>query len=177
MGFVFWGLMNLGVYGLSLVMHKENFDYHFAYKGQGKFLQPLKSMMAAESLNNVIWTAPSLIVGGLYLQSQLGPLVTLKLFGLSLFASYAATCALGPATVNSRLSIRNYLPMRFDSIDSDKGRMVGADLMAGTCLYMCLFSGGWYMAGLAFAALDVAYYGPMGVAMPTAAAISTLTLL
>ena len=67
MGFVFWGFCNLGVYGLSHVMHKENFDYHFAYTGNGKLMQPFKSMMAAESFANVAWTAPSLIVGGFYL--------------------------------------------------------------------------------------------------------------
>ena len=37
-GFVFWGLCNIGVYGLSLVMEKENWDYHFMYRGNGKFL-------------------------------------------------------------------------------------------------------------------------------------------
>ena len=29
MGFVFWGICNVGVYGLSKVMTKESFDYHF----------------------------------------------------------------------------------------------------------------------------------------------------
>ena len=67
MGFVFWGVANLGVYGLSKVMQKENFDYNFAYTGSGKATQPLKSLMAAESIKNVVWTAPSLILGGFYL--------------------------------------------------------------------------------------------------------------
>ena len=68
MGFVIWGLCNLGVYGLSLVMQKENFDYHFAYTGNGKFMQPLKSMMAAELFFNVAWTSGCFIGGGFYLQ-------------------------------------------------------------------------------------------------------------
>ena len=67
MGFVFWGLANLGVFGLSMFMHKETFDYHFAYNGNGKFLQPFKSMMASEKFGNIVWTAPSLIGGGFYL--------------------------------------------------------------------------------------------------------------
>ena len=67
MGFVFWGVLNLGVYGLSMVMHKENFDYHFAYTGNGKFLQPFKAMMAGEDFANVSWTSASLIGGGFYL--------------------------------------------------------------------------------------------------------------
>ena len=71
-GFVAFGLANLGGFGLSLVMDKQNFDYHFAYKGQGKLLQPLKSMIAAESITNVGWTAPSLILGGAFLQRACG---------------------------------------------------------------------------------------------------------
>ena len=101
MGFVFWGLCNAGVYGLSLIMSKQNFDYHFAYEGKGKLMQPFKSMMAAESLANVAWTAPSLIGGGFYLQQKLGPMATFKIFGLALFASYLATTVFGPATNHS----------------------------------------------------------------------------
>ena len=178
MGFVFWGLANLGVYGLSKLMHKENFDYHFQYSGNGKFMQPFKSMMGADSLHNVGWTAPSLIVGGLYLQQRIGSMASLKLFGLSLMAAYLATTTLGPATYNfSAFNIRGFMPVRFDSIDTENGRMVGADLMAGICLYSVMFSHGLWIPGLAFAAFDVAYYGPMGIAMPTAAAAFALTLL
>ena len=105
--------------------------------------------------------------------------MAMKLFGLSLLASYAATSALGPATLNSHLNVRGMVPqsLRFDSIDAARGRMVGADLMAGTCLYMCLCSGGWYLPAAAFALFDVCYYGPMGVAMPASAAVACLTLL
>ena len=38
MGFVLWGLGNIGIYGLSLVMHRQNFDYYFRYTGDGKLL-------------------------------------------------------------------------------------------------------------------------------------------
>ena len=58
-------------------------------------------MMAAESFSNVVWTAPSLIGGGLYLQQKLGPMATFKLFSLSLLASYLAITVSGPATNNS----------------------------------------------------------------------------
>ena len=176
MGFVFWGVLNLGVYGLSMVMHKENFDYHFAYTGNGKFLQPFKAMMAGEDFANVSWTSASLIGGGFYLQQRCGSFTAFKLFGLSLMASYLATVALGPTTPLSRLNMRGLMPMRFDSIDCSKGRMVGADLMAGTCLYACLFASNLWIAA-AFAAFDLAYYGPMGLAMPAAAAVGALTLL
>ncbi len=177
MGFVLFGLGNIGLYGLSLVMHKPNFDYHFAYTGNGKLLQPLKSMMAAESLANVAWTAPSLIAGGLFLNSRVGSIASFKIFWLSLFAAYVATSSLGPATNLAKMNIRGLSPIRWDSIDTDRQRMVGADLMAGMCLYSCLFSAGLWIPGAAFAAFDVAYYGPMGIAMPSAAAIAALTLL
>lgn len=177
MGFAVWGVLNVGIYGLSLVMSKDNFNYHFMYTGNGKFLQPLKAMMAANSINNVAWTAPSLILGGLYLQQKLGNLTAMKIFGLCLFASYAATTALGPATRTSSLNLRSMMPLRWDSIDSEKGHMVGADLMAGMCLYSCLFASGYWMPGVAFAAADLVYYGPMGVAMPAAAAVGALTFL
>ena len=91
-------------------------------------------------------------------------------------ASYLATVALGPTSCMSRLHVRGMSPIRFDSIDSQKGRMVGADLMAGTVLYACFFAHNiWFAA--AFAAFDLAYYGPMGLSMPTAAAVGVLTML
>ena len=139
-------------------------------------MQPFKSMMAGEDFVNVAWTASSLIVGGFYLQQRVGSMTAFKLFGLSLMASYYATIALGPATIGSKLNIRGVMPIRWDSIDTKKGRMVGADLMAGTCLYACLFSHGLWIPGLAFAAFDLAYYGPMGIAMPAAAAVGALTM-
>ena len=100
-----------------------------------------------------------------------------KLFVLSLMASYYATVALGPTTNAGKMHLRSLSPMRWDSIDSDKGRMVGADMMAGTCLYACCFAHGLWIPGAAFAAFDLAYYGPMGVAMPAAAAVGALTML
>ena len=68
-------------------------------------------------------------------------------------------------------------PIRWDSIDEEKQSMIGADLLAGMCLYACLFQAGYWMPGVAFAAMDLAYYGPMGIAAPTAAAVAALTLL
>ena len=77
------------------------------------------------------------------------------------------------------MNLRGLIPsnFRFDSIDTDKQRMVGADLMAGICLYSCLFASGYWAIGAAFAVTDVAYYGPMGIAMPTTAAIAALTMI
>ena len=100
-----------------------------------------------------------------------------KLFGLTLASSYLATVALGPTTKISKLNFRGYAPVRWDSMDCEKGRMVGADLMAGTCVYLCLFSHGLWIPGLAIAAVDLAWYGPLGVAMPVTGAVGALTML
>ena len=179
LGFVFWGVANLGVFGLSKLMTKENFDYHFAYTCNGKMMQPLKSLMVADSLANVGWTAPSLILGGLYLNQRLGSMRTLKLFGLSVLAAYLATVMQGPYNCVNALNVRGLSPMRWDSISHERGvaRIVGADFLAGICLYSCLFSGGWWMVGAGFAAFDVAYYGPAGIIMPTSAAAFAFTML
>ena len=134
-------------------------------------------MMAAESFSNVVWTAPSLIGGGFYLQHKLGPMAAFKIFGLSLLSSYLATTVFGPASTNAKINIRPFMPLRFDSIDTDRRRMVGADLMAGTCLYACLFANSLWPVGAALAVFDISYYGSMGIAMPTVAALSCVTLL
>ena len=176
-GFAAWGVANLSVYGLSLVMDKENWDYHFVYKGNGKFLQPFKSMMASDSFVNVAWTAPSLIGGGMLLQAKCGSRATFKLFLASLVASYLTTTCMGPTTFNSHMNIRSYMPMRWDCIDTKRGTMVGADLMAGTCLYSLCFAYGLWHVGLAFACFDVCYYGPMGISMPVTAAVAAATML
>ena len=179
MGFAVWGVANLGIYGLSFLMDKQNFDYHFAYTGNGKLFQPLKSMMAAESFGNVAWTAPSLILGGALLPGKVGSAAAFKLFALSVFATYAATCTLGPASGLAKLNLRGLWPeqLRFDSIDTDKGRMVGADCMAGLCLYSLCFAYGYWQLGAAFAVMDCMYYGPMGSAFSVPAAIGVATLL
>lgn len=179
LAFALWGVLNAGVYGLSFVMQKENWEYHFVYTGSGKFLQPFKSMMASNDYRNVGWTAPSLILGGLLLQQKVGSMSTLKLFGMCLTASYLATTAMGPCSFNSHLNIRPLWPasLRFDCIDLERQRMCGADLMAGMCLYSVCFAYGLWPLGAACAVFDASYYGPMGLAMPTTAAVAALTLL
>ena len=66
--------------------------------------------------------------------------------------------------------------MRWDGIDETRKSMVGADLMAGSVLYACLFASGYWHIGAAFAVFDLAYYGPMGAAIPVPAAIAALTM-
>ena len=134
-------------------------------------------MMASNNLSNVAWTAPSLIAGGLFLQRRCGSQATFKIFLATIAASYLATTCMGPTTFNSQMNVRAMMPMRWDCIDSERGEMCGADIVAGTCLYACLFSCGLWYVGIPFACFDAAYYGPQGLAMPATASIAALTML
>ena len=62
-----FGVVNVLGFGLSKFMNKDTFEYYCHYKGDGKVLRPLTSMLVSDKIENVIWTAPSLILGGMYL--------------------------------------------------------------------------------------------------------------
>ena len=94
--FALFGIGNLACYGLSLFSNSANFDYHFGYTGDGRFFQPFRSMLGANNLSNVAWTAPLLILGGTYLQSKIGVLNSTKFFAMSLLSTYLFTVAFGP---------------------------------------------------------------------------------
>ena len=66
----FWvllGLGNLAGFGLSLLMYKQTYRQQFAYEGTGHCFKPIKSWFASDNFANIIWTSPSLILGGLYM--------------------------------------------------------------------------------------------------------------
>ena len=126
------------------------------------------------------WTSPSLIIGGMYLQSKLGALNATKFFGLSLLATYGFMSAFGPnSRVGAQLNIRAFWPkeLRWDCIAEDNSLQMGADVLAGSVLYMCLLYHRYWFLALGFAAFDVAYYGPQMAAAPLAATFTALTLL
>ena len=59
------GLANVVGYGLSLVMNKDAYRYHFAYDGAGKHSTNfLKSLMGSESMVNTALNAGILICCG-----------------------------------------------------------------------------------------------------------------
>lgn len=95
--FTLFGIANLVGYGLSYVMSKKNYDYHFTYTGEGQSLfRPVKSMIGSTNLLNVVWTAPVLIGFGYELNKRMGALFTTKFFFLSLFTSYAFWSVFNP---------------------------------------------------------------------------------
>ena len=78
------GVGNIMAYGLSHLMTKENYEYHFAYKGEGKMFNWIKSQVGCNTIDSVIWTAPSLILGNYFLMKRCGPIVATKLFATNL---------------------------------------------------------------------------------------------
>ena len=133
-GQVLFGLMgvaNLLGFGLSLVMEKRNFDYYFFMNGNGKFFQPVRSMCASDNLFNVMWTAPSLILGGAYLNKCLGAMKLTQFFFGALTSSVVFTQCFGPQTslgqsFNARFAWDAIGLPRFCAIRDGQGQ-VGAD--------------------------------------------------
>ncbi len=87
--------------------------------------------------------------------------------------------AFGANTTLGQYNIRRYWPqgLRFDSIrDSNEGQM-GADVLAGSVLYMIAMYHRLWMPCLLFAMFDCAYYGPQALAAPISAGVTAFALL
>ena len=95
--FALFGLLNLGLYGASFIMTKEQYDYHFSYNGIiPRMFTPFKAMAASDTLANVIWTAPSLIGVNLYMLGKVGNTALTKFFFLSLASNFIFWSAFNP---------------------------------------------------------------------------------
>ena len=96
------------------------------------------------------------------MQKKVGSLALIKFFGVATLACYGTQTVFGPGSVFKDLNIRHYWPksLRWDSISDDNRSMVGADIMAAAILYFWCAASGMYIPLAAFAAFDVAYYGP-----------------
>ena len=114
--FALFGVANAAAYGLSKFMPKDNYVYHFGYKGDRfSIFNFLKSQFGSNSFSNVIWTAPTLIGLNWYLKSRgLSNLVLTKLFFLTLISSYIFLSAINAKT---GLNVRP-LSKVFPSFDS-----------------------------------------------------------
>ena len=156
--FALMGVGSVFGYALSHVMEEENYKFHFQYKGDGRLFLTLKSQFGCQNLANVLWTVPSLIGGGLYLQKCLGGLNSLKFFFGALGATGMFMSAFGEHSPFN-FNLRRYSPVRFDSIEDGKGQM-GADVLAGSVLYMIAFYHRFWFGAACFFAFDLCYYGP-----------------
>ena len=176
--FAAFGVANLLAYGLHLYMTPDRYNYHFAYKGEGgrSIFRPFKAMMGSDTLANVVWTAPTLILLNLYLQPKVGSLVLTKLFALTYATSFIFWSAFNPA---SGLNVRPLqgIPMKFDSYD-DKGKhFMGSDTFCQSIIYFTiLYHRMWYVA-LPIMLYDTLYYGPSTLGGPIAALGGALIFL
>lgn len=129
--FALFGVVNLMLYGASKIMTKEQYDYHFSYTGYvPRMFTPFKAMAASDVLSNVIWTAPALIGGNLYLLSKgISPLVMTKFFFLSLFSSFIFWSAFNPRSGLNFRPLHNK-PFKMDAYADDGSYYRGADSVA-----------------------------------------------
>ena len=58
----------------------------------------MKSLFGSNKILNVAYIAPTLIIGGWYMQRLLGPLLSTKFFALSMLATYGFMTAFGANT-------------------------------------------------------------------------------
>ena len=100
--FVYWGLANLVTYLVFHFMldteekHKAFIEYFAFDGGDTNFFQPFRAIMASNRLENLIASAPSLLIGGYYLQKQIGGKRTLKYWQISLLSCFLCLWAFGP---------------------------------------------------------------------------------
>ena len=72
-------------------------------------------------------------------------------------------CAFGAnSTWGKPLYLRAIWPkeFRWDCIADDNSGQMGADVLAGSALYMCLVYHRYWALAMVFACFDVSYYGP-----------------
>ena len=100
MGAIPWfavlGGLNLGAYGLSLLMDKEDYVYYFGYKGEGRFSDLARGMIGSNVATNALWTGPALIGLGGYLHRTCGAMTMLKFTPLAIFGVGAFWAAFSP---------------------------------------------------------------------------------
>lgn len=175
--FALFGVGNLLAYGAHFYMNRDQYLYHFTYKGYpARMFKPLKAMLGSDNLANVAWTAPSLIGLSYYLLPKVGPLVMTKFFALSVASSFIFWSAFNPETG------LNYRPLyskmfKFDSYAEDGSYYMGADQLAQSIIYFTLLYHRMWTIALPFMLVDLLYYGPSTLGGPGAAVVGALMFL
>ena len=166
--FAIFGVANIAAYGLSQLMSKDNYVYHFGYKGDRfSLFNFVKSQFGSNTFSNVAWTAPTLIALNWYLKSRgVSNLVLTKFFALSLFSSYIFLSALSPKT---GLNVRPAKPFIFNFDSYGEDYTMGADQLAQSLCYFTLLYHGYWTIALPFMAFDLLYYGPSTLGGPFSA--------
>ena len=121
-------------------------------------------MIGSDSLYNVGWTAPTLILGGHMIQSRLGSLRTAKLFFGSLVMSYFFMSAFGPGSFMRDFELLKHAPFNMlqpcVSNPADGSYMMGADPMAISLLYFGMAHSGMWWLLFPCLAFDMSVFGP-----------------
>ena len=175
--FALFGLANLACYGLSYLLPKDDYIYHFGFTSYpARFMKPIKSMMGSDNLANIIWTAPSLIIFDLYLHKRFGSLFMTKFFFFSFFSCYMFMSIFNPSTgLNYRL-LQGKVP-KFDSFASDGTYYMGSDQLCQSLFYFTLLYYRYYLITAGLVLSDVLYYGPATIGGPAAGAFAALALV
>ena len=177
--FSLFGLANVFCYGLSHLMSEKDYLYYFSYKGNGRLSDLARSNFGSNSLVNVAWTAPLLIVGGSLIHSKLGALNSLKFTALSLVCIGGFQTAFGPNQDSA--IIPNFRPIYGMGIPKfcahGPGYSMGADQLASATAYLALMYFKMWYPVLGFIAFDFAYYGPQGMGGCAAGFLGGLALL
>ena len=85
------GALNLGAYGLSLVMNKEDYLEYFAYRGgsssgdASRATNLPRAMIGSNNLINAVVSGGGMIAFGGFMHSKVGAMTMLKLAGMSCF--------------------------------------------------------------------------------------------
>lgn len=175
--FALFGLLNIGFYGLSLLITKEQYRYHFSYEGVvPRLFTPLKAMMASDVFANVVWVAPTLIGCNMYLNGKVPALTLTKFFALSVATTFVFWSAFNPATGWNVRPLKN-VPVKFDAFADDGSYYRGADQLAQSICYFCLLYNRMWLVALPFMAYDVLYYGPASLGGPLGAIIGSFMFL
>jgi hypothetical protein len=172
--FALFGLFNALAYGASLIMPKDWYRYHFGYRAYPTSLfKFVKSQVGSETLANVIWTSPTLILLSIFMHKKVGPLAMTKFFFMSLFSSFIFISAFNPQTGLNYRPLTSIFP-KWDSYADDGSFYMGADQMAqALCYFALMYHRYWYLA-FGFIAIDALYYGPSTLGGPIAGAVGAL---
>ena len=127
--FTILGLANVVGYGLSHLMTKEDYRYHFAYTGKdvgsagsSRFA---KSLIGSESLINTAANAGLLIGCGQIMQKKVGLMTMMKFAPLPFIGALAFYQAFSPAYGFANPKFK--MGLNFDNHAADSSYYMGAD--------------------------------------------------
>ena len=180
--FTLFGLVNAFCFGLSYTMSEKDYIFHFSYKQNGRYSDMIKSQFGSTNPMNVAWTAPSLILGGHYMQSKLGSMRMLQFTSLAMASIFFFKSAFGP---NPNFRAFDFKPLEgmFPKLHSNGFHKeygyfyMGADQMAASVILLGLLYHRMLPFAYALAACDILYYGPQHIGGCLPAFVAAWTIL